>query len=295
MFRAEAPLQEWLETFMAREALPPGFAATARDVCEPLARRIAGEARGAGWLVGVCGAQGSGKSTVCAVTAAMLGELGFSAAVLSLDDLYLTRAERGRLAAGVHPLLATRGVPGTHDVGLGLGTLEALRGEGEVALPRFDKGADDRRPQADWPRVDAPVDVILFEGWCVGARPQPAADLKATVNALERDEDPQGIWRGYVNDQLAGPYRALFDRLDLFVLLQAPSFEVVLDWRREQEAKLRERIAREGGGGRAMDDDAVARFIAHYERLTRWILAEAPARADVVVRLDADRRPILEG
>jgi D-glycerate 3-kinase len=146
---------------------------------------------------------------------------------------------------------------------------------------------------ADWPRVQAPVDVVLFEGWCVGARPQPPADLARPLNALERDEDPQGVWRAHANDALAGPYQALFDRLDLFVLLQAPSFEVVLDWRREQERKLRERLAREGAGAsKAMGDEAVARFIAHYERITRWILAEAPGRADIVVRLDAQRRPV---
>ena len=30
------------------------------------------------------------------------------------------------------------------------------------------------------------------------------------------------------------------------------------------------------------------RFIMHYERLTRWILQEMPARADIVVRLGPD-------
>ncbi|HEX5377408.1 MAG TPA: kinase, partial [Phenylobacterium sp.] len=151
----------------------------------------------------------------------------------------------------------------------------------------------DRRPESQWTRVLAPVDVILFEGWCVGARPQPPQALAEPINALERLEDPEGRWRAYANDALAGPYRALFDRLDLFVLLQAPSFEVVLEWRREQERKLRERLAREGADpGRAMSDEAVARFIAHYERITRWILDEAPGRADIVVRLDAGRRAV---
>jgi D-glycerate 3-kinase len=105
------------------------------------------------------------------------------------------------------------------------------------------------------------------------------------VNDLERDEDPQAVWRGYVNDQLDGPYQALFARLHDLVLLEAPSFEVVAGWRAEQEAKLR---AKRPGG---MTDAEVARFVAHYERLTRWILAEMPARADWVVTLDAERNP----
>jgi D-glycerate 3-kinase len=286
-------LDDWLNRFIGAEALPPGFADTARAICAPLAVRIAAEARQApGFTVGICGPQASGKSTLTAVVAHLLGDQGFTVAVLSLDDLYRTHAERQVLARDVHPLLATRGVPGTHDVALGLAVLDGLGRPGETRLPRFDKAADDRRPAAEWEPVQGPVDVILFEGWCVGARPQPAAALALPVNDLERDADPDGRWRASANTALAGPYRGLFDRLDLLVLLQAPSFEIVLAWRREQERKLRERLAREGGdSSRVMTDVQVGHFIAHYERLTRWILEEMPTRADVVIALDAQRRP----
>lgn len=286
-------MNAWLDDFIAREQLPPDFAGRALAICEPLAARIVAEGKGPGFLVGICGTQASGKSTLTAVLRHLLEGRGLRVASLSLDDLYLTHAQRAQLAARVHPLLATRGVPGTHDMVLGGQVLAALKGQGEVALPSFDKASDDRRPVIDWPRVPAPVDVILLEGWCVGTRPQPLADLVAPVNALEREEDPDGVWRAFANDALAGPYREFFDRLDLFVLLQAPSFEVVLAWRREQEAKLRARLASAGADpARSMGDEAVARFIAHYERITRWILQEAPARADIVVRLDAQRRSI---
>jgi D-glycerate 3-kinase len=282
----------WLEAFIAAEALPPAFAEVARAICVPLAERIAAEAKGPGFTVGICGSQASGKSTMTAVTRRLLEEKGLSVASFSLDDIYLTRAERQALARDVHPLLAVRGVPGTHDVALGSAVIAALKRPGEVAIPAFEKARDDRRPPADWLRVRGPVDVILFEGWCVGARPQDPAALAAPVNGLERDQDPDGTWRTYVNEALAGPYRALFEGLDLLVLLQAPGFEVVLDWRLEQERKLRERLAREGGdASRVMSDAEVDAFIRHYERLTRWILAEMPGRADVVVRLDAARRP----
>jgi D-glycerate 3-kinase len=286
-------LDDWLNRFIAAEALPPGFADTARAICAPLAARIAAGARQApGFTVGICGPQASGKSTLTAVVAHLLGDQGFTVAVLSLDDLYRTHAERQVLARDVHPLLATRGVPGTHDVALGLAVLDGLGRPGETRLPRFDKAADDRRPAAEWEPVQGPVDVILFEGWCVGARPQPAAALALPVNDLERDADPDGRWRASANTALAGPYRALFDRLDLLVMLQAPGFEIVLAWRREQERKLRERLAREGGdSSRVMTDVQVGHFIAHYERLTRWILEDMPTRADVVIALDAQRRP----
>src|SRR5262249_19745574 len=142
-----------------------------------------------------------------------------------------------------------------------------------------------RRPPEDWAHVSGPVDVVLFEGWCVGARPQPTAALLAPVNDLERHEDADGRWRTFVNTALDGAYRPLFARLDRLVMLAPPGFAVVAGWRAEQEAKLRART------GQGMGADEIARFVAHYERLTRWILEEMPSRADRVFPLAADRSP----
>ena len=281
-------MDDWLSRFLADEGLPTGYAQVVETICAPLAEEIAARRTGAGYVVGICGAQGSGKSTLSAVLGHLLEAKGLKVAVLSIDDLYLTRAERQALAREVHPLLATRGVPGTHDVDLGVRVLEALGRPGEVVLPRFDKAADDRAPSGT--AIKGPVDVVLFEGWCVGARAQDPAELAAPINALERDKDAEGVWRGFVNAALAGPYRRLFGPIGYQVLLQAPGFEAVLAWRREQEAKLRARLAAQGRDrGLAMDDAAIARFIAHYERLTRWILAEMPARADLVLPMDEGR------
>jgi D-glycerate 3-kinase len=285
-------VKAWLAAFRSAEALPEQFDEMVERLHRPLVERIAAEARAAGrcWIVGVCGTQASGKSTLCAVVARLLEEEGLRAAVISIDDLYLTREEREALAREVHPLLITRGVPGTHDVDLGLRLFDELARAGSVRLPRFEKARDTRRPTQDWDSYEAPADVVLFEGWCVGARPQDEAALAQPVNALERDEDPDGAWRAYANTQLAGPYQALFGRLDRLVMLQAPGFETVLDWRREQEAKLRARLAAQGGDlSRTMDEAALVRFIAHYERLTRHILSEMPARADVLARLGPAR------
>lgn len=235
-------------------------------------------------VVGLCGSQGSGKSTLAAALLPRLTAQGFRTAILSLDDLYLTATDRATLGETVHPLLRTRGVPGTHDIALAHRMGDALGRPGTVQMPRFDKAADDRA--AETSPVEAPVDLILFEGWCVGARPEAPEALAEPVNALERNEDPDDRWRRFVNMSLAGTYRTLFDRIDRLILLAAPSFDVVHRWRTEQEDELR---TRSPAGAALMDAAAIAHFIQHYERLTRHILAEMPGRADIVLRLNDDR------
>lgn len=293
---SQGPAQDWLPAFIAQERLPAAFADTVGTLWAPMAERIAAAAAAAAhrpFVVGICGPQASGKSTATAVLKQLLEAKGLRVAALSIDDIYLTRDERQALAAQVHPLLATRGPPGTHDLALAAALFERLARPGAVALPRFDKAADTRKPEAEWETFSGPADVVLFEGWCVGARPQAPEDLARPVNSLERERDPDGRWRRFVNDALAGPYQQLFARLDRLILIHAPGFEAVLGWRREQERKLRERLGSTGASpGRTMSDAGVEAFIAHYERLTRHILTEMPSRADEVVRLDAARRPI---
>jgi D-glycerate 3-kinase len=263
-----------------------------------LAQRIvarAGGQFGGPLFVGLCGSQGSGKSTLAATLREHLNELGLSVAILSLDDLYLPPRARTQLSRTVHPLLKTRGVPGTHEVSLGLRVFAALKAGDTVLLPSFDKAVDDRRPQAQWLRVETSVDVVIFEGWCVGAIAQDEAALMHPVNSLEAVEDPQGTWRRYVNSALAHSYQSLFAQIDMLILLVAPSFDVVYHWRLEQETDLRRMVAERGeDASRLMTDVELRRFVSHYERLTRHILEEMPTRADVVVRLDAQRKTKIE-
>jgi D-glycerate 3-kinase len=286
----------WINSFIERERLPPEFRALVGKVYAPIAAHIllAAQRQGGRLVVGLCGSQGSGKSTASKVLKAMIEAAHVSATVLSLDDFYLTRAERIELSRHIHPLFRTRGVPGTHDVALGAETMERLRrGRGPVPLPTFDKEHDDRRPPLDWPRVEAPVSIIILEGWCVGAWPQDPALLEEPINELERKEDPHGVWRNHVNFALAGEYRELFGPIQLQVLLKAPSFDVVYGWRLEQEHKLRDQLLASGHTtSRVMSDAGVARFISHYERVTRHILMEMPARANVIVELDEQRAPV---
>ncbi len=201
---------------------------------------------------------------------------------LSLDDVYLRRAEREALAREIHPLLATRGPPGTHDLALLEATLASLAAGGRTPVPSFDKLADDRRPQADWPVFEGAPSLIVVEGWCLGATPEPEAALLAPVNRLEAEMDRQGRWRRHVNSQLAGPYQAAFRAFDALLFLKAPRFEIVLEWRTQQESQLRGRPL----GFQEKQD--LARFIQHYERITRRML-RGGVRADVTAHLSDDR------
>lgn len=242
-------------------------------------------------VVGLAGAQGSGKSTVADKLKERLEARGKTVAVLSLDDLYFDRPQRARLAKRIHPLFVTRGVPGTHDVGLGLAALRSLRAGRRALLPRFDKGTDSKKPRRDWPHIAQPVDVVIFEGWCVGAVAEAKAALAEPINALERREDARGVWRRHVNTALAIKYRKLFGLIDYFVFLRAPSFDIVMAWRLQQEHELAatapaERLTH------LMSDEEVARFIQHFERITRHMLAEAPGRADLTLQLDEARRVV---
>lgn len=265
----------------------PGYpdAAVAAALDALLARL---ERRRRPWLAGLSGLQGSGKSTFARQLAAAANARGVGCVVLSLDDFYLGRRARRRLAREVHPLFATRGVPGTHDLDLLARTLAALRGASAAtpaSLPRFDKGRDTRLPPSRWRRVRVPPRLILLEGWCVGVPAQDDAALRRPLNALERDEDGERRWRRRVNAELAHGYARLWRELDALVLLQAPGFDVVARWRDQQERALRRR-----GAPQAMDRAALARFLMHYERLSRVALRELPSRADIRLRLDREHK-----
>ena len=240
-------------------------------------------------VIGLSGAQGSGKSTLAKTLEAQLSAAGTKAAVLSLDDLYLSKAERRSLAERVHPLFATRGVPGTHDITLAIEVINAVKRGEAVRAPTFDKGADDRRSSVFDNILPASLDVLVFEGWCVGARAGDDASLAKPINTLERESDGDGVWRRAVNDFLGAPYQDLFARLDRLVFMRAPSFDVVCKWRIEQENDL-------GASGVAapalMSEFEIANFIQFYERITRNMLADVPSRADLTISLDDKRRVI---
>jgi D-glycerate 3-kinase len=231
-------------------------------------------------VLGISGGQGAGKSTLARLVVAACSARGKRAISLSLDDFYLTRAEREALAADVHPLLRTRGVPGTHDVALAIRVLDTLIGGQSAEVPVFDKSVDDRQSQGLL--VSGWFDLVVFEGWCVGAVPEPVARLAAPINSLERKEDKDGAWRRSVNEALADTYASLWDRLDTLLYLKVPDLDAVIRWRTEQEQAHPPE--------RRMTAADIRRFVAHYERLTRWMLESMDDQADLVGFLDENHQ-----
>jgi D-glycerate 3-kinase len=283
------PTEKQIEEFIAAHRLPAGFGNLIDEHYAPLAAWIMARKRpGETLLVGINGAQGTGKSTLAAfLKIALESGPGWRVAVLSIDDFYLTRAQRGGLAADVHPLLKTRGAPGTHDMKMLADYLYKLKnpdGNSTLPVPAFDKARDDRADEADWSIITGPVDLLILEGWCVGSKPQANSELETPINSLEEYDDASGEWRTYVNEQLKGPYARLFAQLDALVFLKVPSFDAVHRWRLEQEEKLAASMPKDKTG--IMDSHQIARFIQHYERITRNDLAILPQSADVVLELD---------
>lgn len=230
-------------------------------------------------VIGISGAQGSGKSTLATLLGARLVEKDVQAVVVSLDDFYLTLEERLQLSKNVHPLCRTRGVPGTHASERLVQMFDALAGgPAEFTVPRFDKAVDDRVREEV-----VMADCVILEGWCLGVTAQPGDLLKLPVNSLEAEEDPDCIWRHWVNEQIHQRYESLWNRVDYWVYLQVPGFDQVYEWRAQQEQTI--------SATQRMSEDELTRFINHYQRLTQWVLNHPfPQGPGIQVALDAQHQ-----
>ena len=276
--------------FLTTHQLPSTYAETAQKWFTPLCEQLLKHQKGATkpFIVGINGSQGSGKSTLTSFIESFLSSVHNKQVVsLSIDDFYYDQSQRNALAIKVHPLLATRGVPGTHDTRLALNTFRSLEKGARTSLPRFNKAIDNPFPQEQWPVIESSPDFIILEGWCVGAIPQASGELKRPVNHLEEVEDPLSIWRSFVNTELAGDYQTLFDKIDYRIMLKAPSFDCVYQWRLEQEHKLAQKALKDSDG--VMTDEEVANFVQHYQRITEHALKHLPEKCDTVFYLDEKR------
>jgi len=268
--------------------LPDSFMQIIERIYLPLVDVILDHKAQSPLFVSINGAQGTGKSTLSTfLTHLIEAKTECNAVNISLDDFYATRQQREQLAKRTHPLLITRGVPGTHDLDLMTSTLNTLLEGKTCDIPRFDKAMDDRLDRSRWTACTKPTDIILFEGWCNHSPFQSAEQLNDPVNELEAQEDPEGIWRNYANEQLKLYHQKIFQHADMNLMLKAPDFEQIYEWRSLQEDKLRRNTAN-SNQTRIMSDSELKRFIQHYERISRHTLTHLPATADIMIPVDSD-------
>ncbi len=218
-------------------------------------------------LIGLSGGQGSGKSTTAQILKIILNvSFKLNVVCFSIDDFYKTHLERKKMSKLVHPLFSTRGVPGTHDCKMLNKTIRDLLKKKfkTVKIPKFDKSRDDRQHKKYWQKIKKKPDIIIFEGWCVGAKPQKLNYLRKPINILEKKEDPKLTWRRKVNNELKTSYKKIYNLLDKKIYLKVPNFKYVLKWRMLQEKKLKFKSKK-----KVMTNKQINRFIMFYERVTK--------------------------
>ena len=240
-------------------------------------------------IIGLTGGQGAGKSTITQIIKLILEtKYNLKIVYFSIDDFYKKLSERVKMSKKVHQLFKTRGVPGTHDVGLIKKTFVNLTKKNfkPVVIPFFDKSKDDRSPRKKWQIIKKQPEIILFEGWCVGAKPQEKKYLKKSINILEKKYDANLVWRSKVNYELNNNYAKIFKKIDRLIFLKVPNFECVYEWRLLQEKKLQ----LTSRGKKTMSPTQVKNFIMYYERITKQMLADLTKKAYAVLYLDKNHR-----
>ena len=240
-------------------------------------------------IIGLSGGQGAGKSTITEILKFILKKkYKLNLCVFSIDDFYKTKKERKLLSKKIHPLFLTRGVPGTHDLNLMIKTIKQLKKKKfkTVFIPRFNKSIDDRHRRSKWQKIKNQPDVIIFEGWCVGAKHQTNTELKKPLNLIEKKYDPDCKWRKTVNNLLKNRYKKLFNKIDRLVYLQAPNFSHILKWRWLQEQKMKLTLKNK----KTMSKSQVKDFIMFYERITKHMMKNSSKISDLTIFLDKSHR-----
>ena len=244
------------------------------------------------YFVGLAGGQGTGKTTISSIIKIIL-EKYFKLRVfkISIDDFYKTRKERIALSKKVHPMLLTRGVPGTHDINMMLDFFKKSKAKKfkSMKLPNFNKAIDDRFPKNKWNTINKRPDVIIFEGWCVGARAETNKTLKKSINSMEKANDHKLVWRKYVNQQLKTKYKKLYSQLNCMIYLKAKNFSLLQKWRLKQEHKLWLKTKKKGGH-KIMRKGDVINFMQTYQRITQNMFKNMPKYASIILNLNSNHQ-----
>ena len=236
-------------------------------------------------ILGLSGSQGSGKTTVTGILQIILKKFfKKNIYIISIDDFYKTLRDRNRMSQQKHSLFKTRGVPGTHDINLIKNFFISVKRKKfkKIKLPKFNKSIDDRSKKNYWHNINKRPEIIILEGWCVGAKPQIISSLRKPVNILERHEDKDLIWRKYANEKLKKEYKEVFAMIDYFIFMKVPNFKVVFKWRLLQESKLRKKLHYKK---KIMTYSAIKRFILFYQRITLQMMKDLSKSASIVLLL----------
>ena len=241
-------------------------------------------------FLGFSGGQGSGKTTVAKILKIILKKFfKREIYVSSIDDFYKTLKDRNEMSHTIHPLFKTRGVPGTHDISLVKKFFDFIKKKNfkKFKLPKFDKSMDERLKKKYWSNIKKRPEIVILEGWCVGAKPQSNSIINKSINVLEKYEDKHLIWRKYANEKLKKEYKKLFAMIDHFIFMKIPNFNVVYEWRLLQETKLRKKSH---SSKKIMSYNEIKRFIMFYERITLQMIKDLSKSASVVIFLKTNHK-----
>ena len=244
------------------------------------------------FFVGLAGGQGTGKTTISSLIKIILTKyLKLKVFRISIDDFYKTRKERINLSKRVHPMLLTRGVPGTHDIDLMLSFFKKVKNKKfkRLKLPIFNKAIDDRFKKKYWYNLNDKPDVIIFEGWCVGAKSEKKNSLRKTINSMEKVKDKKQIWRKYVNQQLKSKYKNLYSQLNCLIYLKAKNFSLLQKWRLKQERKLLVK-SKKNLKSKIMNKKDVLSFMQTYQRITQNMFKNTPKYASIIINLNSNHQ-----
>ena len=233
----------------------------------------------------ISGPQGSGKTTISKLLKVVIEKIyKKKVMVLSIDDYYLSKKKRIELSKKVHPLLITRGVPGTHNIKkLKDHINQFIENRFPIRTLTFNKLTDDVLKKR---RIIKSADILLLEGWCCGSKPITKKYLHKNINNLEKQLDNKNKWRSYYNSFLKKEYSELFSKFKKKIYIKPPSFIHILEWRYKQEKQNalieKKKIF--------MSKKELEYFIQHYEKQTKWMIKTMPAEASMVIKIDKNQK-----
>ena len=234
----------------------------------------------------ISGSQGCGKTTLLKLIKNNFKNFyNIDPLCISLDDYYLTKKQRNDLSKRIHPLLETRGVPGTHATEKITKTIQLFdKKKYPIKIPKFDKLNDDRLPFSQI--ITSKKNMIFLEGWCCGCPPLSNSFLQKNLNNIEK-ADSEYIWRKYYNKKLKKEYKLIFNHFEYLIYFKIPSFDCVLKWRIKQEKRLK---LKKKKNINYMNKIEIKDFISYYEKITTWMMKNTLSKSDLTIKINKNQK-----